>query len=80
MRIADADNLIAIDCFNAAQSAGKPVTATLVRRIVDELLTHSTECECGHCEAASIARIGDVCNIAASWQRAVADVPRRTAR
>lgn len=80
MRIADADNLIAIHCFNAAQSAGKPVTTTLVRQIVDELLTHPTECECGHCEAAAIARIGDVCNIATSWQRVVAAVPRRTAR
>jgi hypothetical protein len=76
----DADNLIAIDCFNAAQSAGKPVTTKLVRRIVDELLTHRTECECGHCEAAAIARIGDVCDIATSWQRAVAAVPRRAAR
>ena len=56
--MADADNLIAIDCFNAAQSAGEP----------------------GHCEAAAIARIGDVCNIAASWQRIVAAVPRRAAR
>ena len=80
MRMADADNLIAIDCFNAAQSAGTPVTATLVRQIVDELLSHPTECECGHCEAAAVARIGDVCNIATSWQRIVAAVPRRTAR
>jgi hypothetical protein len=80
MRIADADNLIALDCFNAAQSAGEPVTTTLVRQVVDELLTHPTECDRGLCEAASIARIGDVCNIAASWQRLVAAVPRRAAR
>jgi hypothetical protein len=80
MRIADADNLIAIDCYNAAQSAGEPVTAALARQIIDELLTHPTECECGHCEAAAIARIGDVCNIATSWQRIVAAVPRRAVR
>jgi hypothetical protein len=80
MRIADADNLIALECFNAAQSAGKAVTTTLVRQVVDELLTHPTGCDCGQCEAASIARIGDVCNIAASWQRLVAAVPRRAAR
>jgi hypothetical protein len=80
MRIADADNLIAIDCFNAAQSAGEPVTTTLVRRVIGELLAHRTECECGHCEAAAIARIGDVCDIASNWQRVVAEVPRRAAR
>ena len=80
MRMAGANNLIAIDCFNAAQSAGEPVTTTLVRRVVDELLTHRTGCDCGHCEAAAIARIGDACNIAASWQRIVAAVPRRAAR
>jgi hypothetical protein len=80
MRMAGADNLIALDCFNAAQSAGEPVTTTLVRRVVDELLTHRTECDCGHCEAAAIACIGDVCHIAASWQRIVAAVPRRAAR
>jgi hypothetical protein len=80
MRVSDADNLIAIDCFNAAQSAGKLVTSTLVRQKIDELLTHGTECDCGHCEAAAIARVGAVCDIATSWQRAVAAVPRRAAR
>jgi hypothetical protein len=80
MRIADADQLLAIDCFNAAQSAGEPVTTMLVRRVVDELVTHRTECDCGHCEAAAIARIADVCRIAASWQRLVTAVPRRTTR
>lgn len=80
MRIADADSLLAIDCFNTAQSAGEPVTTALVRRVVDELLTHPTECDCGHCEAAAVARIGDVCTIAASWQRVVAAVPRRGVR
>jgi len=78
MRIADADQLLAIDCFNAAQSAGEPVTTMLVRRVVDELVIHRTECDCGHCEAAAIARIDDVASIAASWQRLVAAVPRRT--
>ncbi len=80
MRIADADSLIAIDCFNAAQSAGESVTTTLVRRVIEGLLAHPTECDCGHCEAAAIARVGDVYNIAASWQRVVAAVPRRAAR
>ncbi|WP_292974919.1 hypothetical protein [Mycobacterium sp.] len=80
MRMADADNLIAIVCFNAAQSAGEPVTKKLARRVIDDLLTHRSECDCGHCEAAAIARIGDVCIIAASWQRVVAAVPRRAAR
>jgi hypothetical protein len=78
--MADADNLIAIECFNAAQSGGETVTTTLVRRVIDELLKHRTECECGRCEAAAIARIGDVCEIATSWQRVVAAVPRRAAR
>lgn len=80
MRMADADNLIAIACFNVAQSAGEPVTKTLARRVIDELLTHPSECDCGRCEAAAIARVGDVCFIAASWQRVVAAVPRRAAR
>jgi hypothetical protein len=80
MRMADADSLIAIDCFNAAQSRHEPVTPMLVRRVVDDLLTHSSDCECGHCEAAAIARVGDVFNIATSWQRVVAEVPRRAAR
>ncbi len=79
MRMADADNLIAIDCFNAAQAAHEPVTMTLVRRVIDGLLAHPAECDCGHCEAAAIARVGDVCNIATSWQRVVASVPRRAA-
>jgi hypothetical protein len=78
--MADADLMVAIDCYNAAQSAGVPVTATLVQQVIDELLTHGTECDCGHCEAAAIARIGDVCNIASGWQRLVAQVPRRQAR
>jgi len=77
--MADADNLIAIDCFNAAQGAGEPVTMALARRVVGELLAHPAECECGHCEAAAIARIGDVYNIATTWQRVVAAVPRRAA-
>ncbi|WIM89785.1 hypothetical protein PT015_10365 [Candidatus Mycobacterium wuenschmannii] len=80
MRMADADSLIAIDCFNAAQAASEVVTTALVRRVVEELLTHPTQCDCGHCEAAAIARIGDVCIIATNWQRAVAAVPRRIAR
>jgi hypothetical protein len=80
MRMADADLLVAIDCYNAAQSAGVPVTTALAQQVVDELLTHRNECDCGHCEAAAIARIGDVCNIATSWQRVVAAVPRRRAR
>lgn len=79
MRMADADSLIAIDCYNAAQGAREPVTMALVRRVIDELLTHPAECECGHCEAAAIARVGDVCTIATSWQRVVAAVPRRAA-
>lgn len=79
MRMADADSLIAIDCYNAAQGAREPVTTALVRRVIDDLLTHPAECECGHCEAAAIARVGDVYNIAASWQRIVAAVPRRAA-
>jgi hypothetical protein len=78
--MADADLIVAIDCYNAAQSAGVPVTVALVQRVVDELLTHRAECDCGRCEAAAIARIGDVCNIAAGWQRVVAAVPRRKAR
>lgn len=77
--MAEADSLIAIDCFNAAQTAREPVTVVLVRRVVDQLLAHPTECDCGHCEAAAVARVGDVCNIAATWQRVVALVPRRAA-
>ena len=80
MRMSDADNLIALDCFNAAQSAGEPVTTMLVRRVIDELLAHHTTCDCGHCEAAATARVGDVYNVAASWQRLVAAVPRRLTR
>jgi hypothetical protein len=72
MRMADADDLVAVDVFNAAQVTGEPVTVTLVRRVVDDLLTHPPECGCGRCEAAAIARVGDVWNIASSWQRAVA--------
>jgi hypothetical protein len=72
MRMADADDLVAVDVFNAAQATGEPVTTALVRRVVDDLLTHPSACGCGRCEAAATARVGDVRNIASSWQRAVA--------
>ena len=78
--MADADGLIAIRCYNAAQRTGQPVTMALVRQVIEELLTHPAECECGKCEAASIARVQEACDIAASWQRAVATVPRRRQR
>ena len=71
-RMADADDLIAVDVFSAAQSTDEPVTMVLVRRVVDDLLAHPPECGCGHCEAAAIARVGDVWNIASGWQRAIA--------
>ena len=70
--MADADDLVAVDVFNAAEVTGEPVTMALVRRVVDGLLTHPPECGCGRCEAAAIARVGDVWNIASGWQRAVA--------
>jgi hypothetical protein len=72
MRMADADDLTAVDVFNAAQATGEPVTMVLVRHVVDGLLAHPPECDCGRCEAAAIARVADVCNIASGWQRAIA--------
>lgn len=81
MRMADADDLVAVDVFNAAQVTGEPVSMTLVRRVVDDLLTHPTECRCGHCEAAAVARVKDVWDIASGWQKAVAsDISNRAAR
>jgi hypothetical protein len=81
MRMADADDLVAVDVFNAAQVIGEPVTMTLVRQVVDDLLSHPRECECGHCEAAAVARVKDVWDIAAGWQKAVAtNVRGRAAR
>ena len=61
--MADADDLVAVDVFNAAEETGEPVTMALVRRVVDDLLTHPSECGCGRCEAAAIARVGDVWTI-----------------
>jgi hypothetical protein len=81
MRMADADELVAVDVFNAAQVMGEPLTAALVRRVIDDLLTHSPACDCGHCEAAAIARVKDVWDIASGWQKAVAaDTRSRDAR
>jgi hypothetical protein len=81
MRMADADDMVAVDVFNAAQVIGEPVTMTLVRQVVDDLLSHPRECECGHCEAAAVARVKDVWDIAAGWQKAVAtNVRGRAAR
>jgi hypothetical protein len=74
MRMADADDLVAVDVFNAAQVTGEPVSMTLVRRVVDDLLTHAPECDCGHCEAAAVARVKDVWDIASGWQKAVASI------
>ena len=74
MRMADADDLVAVDVFNAAQVTGEPVSMTLVRRVVDDLLTHPPECGCGYCEAAAIARVKDVWDIASGWQKAVATI------
>ena len=72
MRMADADDLVAVDVFNAAEVTGEPVTMALGRRVVDGLLTHPPECGCERCEAAAIARVGDVWDIASGWQRALA--------
>ncbi|MGA8332591.1 MAG: hypothetical protein WB777_25405 [Mycobacterium sp.] len=80
MRMADADDLVAVDVFNAARVTGEAVSMTLVRRVVDDLLTHQSHCECGHCEAAAVARARDVWDIASGWQKAVADSSRRAAR
>ncbi|MDT5022925.1 MAG: hypothetical protein QOC88_996 [Mycobacterium sp.] len=76
MRMADADDLVAVDVFNAAQVTGEVVSMTLVRRVVDDLLTHPPACECGHCEAAALARVKDVWDIASGWQKAVATVTK----
>ena len=81
MRMADADDLVAVDVFNAAKVTGEPLTMTLVRRVIDDLLTHSQACGCGHCEAAAVARIKDVWDIASGWQKALAaDTKSREAR
>jgi len=81
MRMADADDLVAVDVFNAAQVTDEPVSMTLVRRVVDDLLTHPATCACGHCEAAAVARLKDVWDIASGWQKAVATADTaRTAR
>jgi hypothetical protein len=80
MRMADADDLVAVDVFNAAQVTGEAVTMTLVRRVVDDLLTHPPACGCGHCEAAAVARVRDVRDIASGWQKAVANTTNRAAR
>jgi hypothetical protein len=79
MRMADADDMVAVDVFNAAQVTGEPVSMTLVRRVVDDLLTHAPACECGHCEAAAVARVKDVWDIASGWQKAVATATRSRA-
>ncbi len=79
MRMADADDLVAVDVFNAAKVTGEPVTMTLVRHVVDDLLTHSRECDCGHCEAAAVARVKDVWDIALGWQKAVSTHTRSRA-
>ena len=76
MRMADADDLVAVDVFNAAQVTGEVVSMTLVRRVVDDLLTHPPACDCGHCEAAALARVKDVWDIASGWQKAVATVAK----
>ena len=76
MRMADADELVAVDVFNTAKMTGEHLTVTLVRRVIDDLLTHSPACDCGHCEAAAIARVKDVWDIASGWQKAVAPATR----
>jgi hypothetical protein len=81
MRMADADDLVAVAVFNAAQVTGEPPTMALVKRVIDDLLTHAAECDCGHCEAAAVARVKDVWDIASGWQNAVAaDTRIREAR
>ena len=79
MRMADADDLVAVDVFNAAKVSGEPLTMTLVRRVIDDLLTHPPSCECGRCEAAAIARVKDVWDIALGWQQVVAANTRGSA-
>jgi hypothetical protein len=79
MRMAEADDLVAVAVYNAAQVTGEPVNMTLVRRVVDDLLTHPATCDCGRCEAAALARLNDVRDIASGWQKAVATANRTRA-
>ena len=79
--MADADDLVAVDVFNAAKVTGEPLTMAMVKRVIDDLLAHPSACDCGHCEAAAVARVKDVWDIASGWQKAVAaDIASRAAR
>jgi hypothetical protein len=81
MRMAEADELVAVDVFNTAKMTGEHLTEMLVKRVIDDLLTHPPACDCGRCEAAAIARVKDVWDIASGWQKAVAaDIRSREAR
>jgi hypothetical protein len=78
--MSDAAEIVALDVFEAARAAGQPITVALVKQRVAELLAHTPECQCSHCEAAATAKIVHIWRVASAWERSTAATRRRAAR
>lgn len=46
---------VAVIVFKESERTGEPVSMGLVKRVVNDLLTHPEECHCGDCQAAVMA-------------------------
>ena len=69
VRAVEATELLACDMFN---TGGRQITLGDVERYLRQLRGHLPGCDCGHCEAARLARADRVLMIVRVWQRQLA--------
>lgn len=58
---------VALDAYNAAQTAGQPITPKFVREHMKKLLAHPPECMCELCDAAARTTMASVWRLAERW-------------
>lgn len=64
-----AAELVALDAYRAAQTAGQPLTPGFVRDHLAMLLAHPPACMCELCDAAARTCLASVWRIADRWNR-----------
>lgn len=77
-RASRAGDVVALLVYERA--GGQSPTMRLVRSVIDELLHHPAECDCGRCEAAALTTERVVYHVVRSWCSGVAASRRRALR